>query len=150
MPRLAIDYSNTIIYKIVCKDLNIKDLYVGHTTDFKRRKTEHKKITSQSSGKSYKLKLYEMIRTNGGWDNWDMIEIEKYNCADGNEARSKERYWLEFLNAALNCSMSSRTKKNGQKITKKKLNSRENKIILKILILLKKSIKHIMKQTKMK
>ena len=25
--------------KIVCKDLDIKDLYVGHTTDFKTRKT---------------------------------------------------------------------------------------------------------------
>ena len=89
MPRLAIDYSNTIIYKIVCKDLNIKDLYVGHTTDFKRRKSEHKGNTTNSKGVPYKLKLYEKMRANGGWDNWDMIEIEKFSCIDGNEAKKK-------------------------------------------------------------
>jgi hypothetical protein len=27
--------------------------------------------------KRYNLKLYQIIRANGGWDNWDMIEIEK-------------------------------------------------------------------------
>ena len=37
MPKLPIDYSKTIIYKIICCDLNIKDCYVGHTTDFTRR-----------------------------------------------------------------------------------------------------------------
>ena len=30
MPKNEIDYSNTIIYKIICKDENIKDLYVAH------------------------------------------------------------------------------------------------------------------------
>ena len=43
MPKTKINYENAIIYKIVCNDLNIKDLYVGHTTDFIRRKYDHKK-----------------------------------------------------------------------------------------------------------
>ena len=43
MPRKPIDYSNTHFYKIVCKDLGIKELYVGHTTNFKNRKLDHKK-----------------------------------------------------------------------------------------------------------
>ena len=34
MQKVEIDYSNTIIYKIVCKDPLIKDVYVGHTTNF--------------------------------------------------------------------------------------------------------------------
>lgn len=38
MPKLPINYSNTHFYKIVCKNADIKDCYVGHTTDFKRRK----------------------------------------------------------------------------------------------------------------
>ena len=42
MPKTAIDYSKTIIYKIVCNDLDITDLYVGHTTDFIRRRHHHK------------------------------------------------------------------------------------------------------------
>ena len=33
MPSKPMDYSKTRFYKIVCKDLNIKDCYVGHTTD---------------------------------------------------------------------------------------------------------------------
>ena len=42
MPLIPIDYSKTIIYKIVCNDLNICVVYVGSTTDFIRRKNEHK------------------------------------------------------------------------------------------------------------
>ena len=42
MPKLPIDYSKTIIYKIVCNDTNITDCYVGHTTDITRRKAHHK------------------------------------------------------------------------------------------------------------
>jgi hypothetical protein len=41
MPRLPIDYSKTIIYKIVCNDLSITGCYVGHSTDFTRRKQQN-------------------------------------------------------------------------------------------------------------
>ena len=97
MPKTKINYQNTIIYKIVCNDLTVKDLYIGCTTDFKRRKSEHKNWCNAP------LKgLYECIYNNGGWSNWSMIEIEKYPCNDGNEARKKERYWVEELKATLN------------------------------------------------
>ena len=43
MPRTPISYANTHVYKIVCRDLNSKYCCVGHTTDFKRRKSEHTK-----------------------------------------------------------------------------------------------------------
>ena len=38
MPHKEVDDSKTHFYKIVCKDLSIKDCYVGHTTNFKNRK----------------------------------------------------------------------------------------------------------------
>ena len=98
MPKDNIDYSNTIIYKLICKDENIKELHVGHTTNFSQRKYAHK----ISCEKDKNLKIYGVIRENGGWENWDMIEIEKYPCADGNEARARERYWYETLEASLN------------------------------------------------
>jgi hypothetical protein len=97
MPRLPTNYDNTCIYKIVCKDLNITDCYVGHTTDFRKRKWNHK-----SNVDKINFKVYKCILENGGWDNWDMIEIEKYPCKDANEARARERYWYEELNANLN------------------------------------------------
>ena len=42
MPRQPINYDNTCFYKIVCKNLDIHDIYVGHTTDFTTRKLHHK------------------------------------------------------------------------------------------------------------
>ena len=89
MPRTPINYDNTHFYKIVCRDLTIKDCYVGHTTDFKRRKCEHKKhCNSKSLGKHTQL-LYIPIRDKGGWDNFDMILIETVQCANVLEARKK-------------------------------------------------------------
>jgi hypothetical protein len=102
MPLNAINYTNNIIYKIVCKDLNITDIYVGHTTSFKDRKKTHKSSSINEGNKNYNLKIYQTIRDNSGWDNWDMIEIEKYPCNDLQEARARERYWYERLSAGLN------------------------------------------------
>jgi hypothetical protein len=102
MPKDIINYSSTIIYKIVCKDLNIKDLYVGHTTNFIKRKQYHKSDCNNPNSTHYNYKVYSTVRDNGGWDNWDMIEIEKYSCKDANEARARERYWYEELKANLN------------------------------------------------
>ena len=98
MPRTAVDYSKTIIYKIVCNDLNVKDIYVGSTTDFTKRKNKHKSCCDTNT--SYKI--YQIIRDNGGWKNWTMLEIEKFPCKDGNESRTRERYWYEQLNPTLN------------------------------------------------
>jgi hypothetical protein len=99
MPKKEIDYSNTIIYKIFCKDININDVYVGHTTNFIQRKYSHKLACNS---KTNNLKMYNIIRENGGWDNWDMIEIAKYNCKNHTEARIKENKHFEQLNCSLN------------------------------------------------
>jgi predicted GIY-YIG superfamily endonuclease len=61
MPRLPIDYANTIIYKIVCNDLNITECYVGHTTDFVRRKKSHKHRCITETDKKHNLKVYKII-----------------------------------------------------------------------------------------
>jgi len=102
MTKKIIDYSKTIIYKIVSNDLNIIETYVGSTTNFTKRKTHHKSNCNNINGKWYNLKVYEFIRSNGGWDQFTMVEIEKCNCSDGNEARAIERRWYEQLNAKLN------------------------------------------------
>jgi predicted GIY-YIG superfamily endonuclease len=115
MPKTPIDYSKTVIYKIVCNDLNTTDLYVGHTTDFTKRKNCHKSDCNNINNKSYNLKVYKMIRENGNWENWTMIEIEKYPCDDSNQACARERYWYEVLNANLNSRNPSRSKKESDK-----------------------------------
>jgi len=102
MPRVNTDYSKTIIYKLVCKNLEVTDLYVGSTTKFTTRKNAHKTNCNNEKSKSYNLKVYRMIRENGGFDNWDMIEIEKFPCKDGNESRARERHFYEELGAKMN------------------------------------------------
>lgn len=92
------NYSNTSIYKIVCKDPNITDLYVGHTTCFTTRQNAHKSACSHQNNQ----KLYKTIREKGGWSNWDMIEIVKYNCKNIIEARMIEQEYYEKLKATLN------------------------------------------------
>lgn len=126
MPRKAIDYSKTIIYKIVCKDLEVTEVYVGHTTDFKTRKSNHKYSCNNEKDKNYNFKVYKYIRDNRGWDNFDMIEIEKFSeCKDSNEALARERYWFEKLNAKLNMICPKKT--NEEKIEQKKNYHENNK-----------------------
>ena len=110
MPRKAINFQNTIIYKIVCKDLLVTEKYIGHTTDFTKRKNSHKTRCNNPNDKMYNCYVYIFIRENGGWDNWTMIEIEKYPCLDVNEARKQERYFIELLIAELNQQIPSKTK----------------------------------------
>jgi ribosomal protein S8 len=125
MPRLPINYAKTLIYKIVCNDLNITECYVGHTTDFVCRKKSHKERCINEKDINHNLKIYKIIRDNGGWDNYSMIEIEKYPCNDANEACAKEREWFEILNCKLNNNFPQRSKEeyyiaNREEINKKK------------------------------
>jgi len=120
MPRKEIDYSNTIIYKLCCKNPEIKDIYVGHTTDFTKRKYQHKSCCNNSSLKNYNINVYKFIRDNGGWNNFDMVMIEQHSCENKLEAHKRERYWLETLNATLNIQIPSRTDEEYDKNYRKK------------------------------
>ena len=102
MPKVKIDYSNTIFYKIYCKDPSIKDLYIGHTTNFVQRKHSHKQSCINPKLESYKCKLYKCIRDNLGWDNWTMEIIAFHNCEDLHSAKVQEQYYFEEYKATLN------------------------------------------------
>jgi len=88
MPKLPMDYSKCCIYKIEHID-DESLVYVGHTTSFDKRKTAHKNNCYNEKDKKYNLKLYQMIRENGGWDTFKMIEVEKYPCNDRREAERR-------------------------------------------------------------
>ena len=125
MPKTDMDYSRTIMYKIVSNDLSIKDCYVGHTTNFSKRKATHKfHCNNENSNKSNYL-LYNVIRENGGWCSWSMIQLEEYPCNSVNEACSRERYWLETLSATLNKQVPTRTKKEYNETNKEELREKK-------------------------
>jgi len=112
MPRTPIDYSKTLIYKLVHKDdLENSNIYVGSTTDFRRRKNNHKTNCNNPKASEYNFKVYQNIRENHGWDEWFMLEIEKFPCIDKREADARERYWCEFYKSKLNMLVPGRSSK---------------------------------------
>ena len=96
------DYSNTIIYKITCKDPSIQDVYVGHTVNFVQRKKSHQLSCMNSNYPNHNCKVYKVMRNNGGWDNWNMDIVAFYKCNDLDEARQKEQEHFVALNATMN------------------------------------------------
>ena len=102
MPKSVIDYSNTIIYKIICKDPSITDLYIGHTTNFTQRKYYHKQTCGNINSTYYNLKLYKKIREHGNWSNWKMLIVSCYNCNSYLEAKQQESDHISSFGATLN------------------------------------------------
>tara|TARA_R100000951_G_scaffold94688_1_gene83492 strand:+ start:14 stop:550 length:537 start_codon:yes stop_codon:yes gene_type:complete len=112
MPRVPTDYSQTCIYKLVHKDdIDNENIYIGSTTNFRHRKNTHKSSCNCESSKEYNNAKYQFIRENGGWDNWIMVEVEKYPCNDKREAEARERYWVEYYKSNLNRCIPTRTSK---------------------------------------
>lgn len=107
----APDFSQLVIYIISCKNADIKPVYIGSTTHLLKRQANHKDSCTNPNNKKYNLKIYNFIRENGGWDNWEVLEIEKYPCVSSEEATKRERYWYERFAERLNSNIPSRTVK---------------------------------------
>ena len=110
MPKLLIDYSHTVFYKIVSTNLDI-EIYVGHTIDFKRRKSEHKRRCNSENDKYHNSHVYSLIRANGGWSSFDMVLIDQRSCQNRLEAEQVERSYIETLHATLNKVIPTRSDK---------------------------------------
>ena len=109
MPKTIIDYSKTQIYKIInydCPEL----VYVGSTTNFTKRKQQHKEGCFNQNSLKYNLKIYKTIRENGNWESWNMIKICNYPCNDKREAELEEDKHMMGLKANMNMKRASRTK----------------------------------------
>ena len=102
MPRLPIDYSNAVIYKLSCKDKNITELYIGSTTNFTVRKNQLKLACNNIKNVKNNCKKYQFFRQNGGWENWEMIEIEKFACNSKRELEKREEELRCKFEAKLN------------------------------------------------
>jgi len=109
------NYNNSYIYKLSCKDKNITDCYVGSTTNFKQRKQQHKTACCNENDRHHHFKVYQFIRNNGGFDNWSMILLEKVKVNDKQELHKLERKYIEQLNSTLNCVIPTRNIKEWYK-----------------------------------
>ena len=101
MPLKEINYQNTVIYKI--QHIEKDDLlYVGHTTDFTKRKSLHKYNSNNELSRQASLKIYQIVRNNGGWDMFKMLEVKKFPCNDKREALAEEDRVMKELKANMN------------------------------------------------
>jgi hypothetical protein len=103
MPRVAMDFSKTVIYHFVCQDEMIKCSYVGSTTNIVKRKWSHKSICHNENAKNHNLKLYQTIRENGGWNNWELKPLEEFPCENYTQQVIREQFWIDQLKPELNC-----------------------------------------------
>ena len=127
MPKVPMNYSKCCIYKIEHND-NESLVYVGHTTNFDKRKTAHKGSCKNDNDTHYNLKVYQMIRQNGGWDMFKMIEVEKYPCNDRREAERRENEVMKELKASMNMIKSFRTQEELTEYRKEYRESNKPKI----------------------
>lgn len=91
------DYKKTIIYKIQ-HNTNSELVYVGHTTNYTRRKWEH--------GNGIKNKpdypLYKQIIEHGGWDCFTMSPIMEFPCETKVQAEIQEEKCRVELKSTMN------------------------------------------------
>ena len=84
-----------IIYKILSTDINIKEIYVGSTCNFRTRKFNHKGRCNNETDKAYNYNVYKYIRANGGWDTFDMIQIEEVKHDTKQQLHTREDIGLK-------------------------------------------------------
>lgn len=91
-----VNYKESIIYKLCSSDCD--EIYIGGTTNFRRRKHQHKSDCHNVNDKAYNRPVYQFIRENGGWSAWSMIQIEQYEARNKRDLEARERYWIDLLN----------------------------------------------------
>lgn len=131
--KVELDYYNNeilndyIIYKIYSDYCD--DFYIGSTKNIIKRINAHKLSCYNTNNQKYNLKIYEIIRNNGGWEKWNVKVIDTIKNISKRQAQQKEEEWRQQLNPQLNIIKAYTTieqKKEFQKDYKKKYRE-ENK-----------------------
>ena len=97
------------IYKLAHNDPEIKEIYIGSTDNLRLRKSSHKHCCNTETNKSYNFRVYQFIRSNGGFSNFNIFQIEEIKYNTKYELHARERYHIELLNPSLNKATPNRT-----------------------------------------
>jgi len=99
MPKVRINYAEMIFYKICCSSTNITKVFIGHTTNVNQRKHILKK---QTQSETYCSDMIEFIKNSGGWENWSLQILEKYECKTHIDIVLREIHHTDALNQKIN------------------------------------------------
>ena len=110
------------IYRISHKlDYDNENVYIGSTTDLHKRKQKHKHSCISETSISYNFKLYQYIRANGGWDNFQFTILRVCNDADKMERLKLEQSFIDVYEPTLNTNSASQTKDEWYEKNKEKM-----------------------------
>tara|TARA_R110000744_G_scaffold67751_1_gene138050 strand:+ start:161 stop:631 length:471 start_codon:yes stop_codon:yes gene_type:complete len=90
------------IYKFVCRDKSVTEFYIGSTKNLQQRIYHHKSSCHNSNGKEYNLKVYQFIRENGGWENWEIVVIKKLPNTNKEARCYIEQFYKNLYKPTLN------------------------------------------------
>ena len=117
------------VYKIVCRDKEITEFYIGSSMDFDSRKNNHKSISNNLNRNDYCMPLYMFINVNGGFENWEIVVIKEYKFITKKELNINEQYYIDLLKPNLNSynavGWDMERKKNYDKIYNKNNNNKK-------------------------
>lgn len=132
MPQSPINYTNSVIYKIQHYH-NLELIYIGSTTNFIRRKYQHKTACNNNNDRAFNYKLYQMIRENGGWESFKIMIIKEFPCNNKIELLIEEDKHHIESKATLNCKKAFCTEEDNKKkdkeyyeINKSNINAKHN------------------------
>ena len=98
------------------------ECYVGSTKNYKNRISNHKHSCHHDTDTNYNFKVYKSIRELG-WDNIDVMIIDKIIYNYKNEAFDMETKYMTMFDAKLNMVYPKRTKEEYYEANKKKVSN---------------------------
>jgi hypothetical protein len=90
-----------IVYKFSMKNNATSKQYIGSTKMIlSKRRGKHKHNCNHESAKEYNIPIYQYIRDNGGWDNFEMSIIEERDdFIDEEDLCKRELHYINELPA---------------------------------------------------
>tara|TARA_R110001632_G_scaffold28910_2_gene76940 strand:- start:1162 stop:1635 length:474 start_codon:yes stop_codon:yes gene_type:complete len=120
-----------IIYKLFCKDAD--EFYVGSSTEFHKRQLNHKTRCNNKNDIKHNYKVYQYIRNNGGYDNWNYEIVELGEYENKNCMKARESHFIKTLKPSLNSNIPNRSHKEYYEDNIEKINEkRKEKITCEI------------------
>jgi hypothetical protein len=123
------NYAHSVIYRIINKETG-ENLYVGSTTNFKRRILDHKKCCINPNHRDHNIPIYTHIRDIGGWEFIKAVMIEEFTtCQNRLQLVKREQEHIENFKSSKNSVRSyiSETQKKEEAKEYKKQYCNDNK-----------------------
>ena len=109
-------------HRITCKDKQIPQYYIGYTSwILECEERHHRKECTNAKHSNHNMKVYQFIRNNGCWENWEIKLIEEYEWQNKTQAtRRRQELIQQSPMHCLNHELEVRTDEEKQDIRRDK------------------------------